>query len=204
MRSLPGSGLRAGTHPGRSECDMTRILAAFLALMLLSAVAASAYSGKNPTEFENFTLSGSLSQEQQNDLGVTSPFRVSEIGSELLLVEIFSMYCPICQMEAKYLNELSEQIKADGYGDRLKMLGIGTGNSQYEVDFFRDHYSVPFALLPDADFAVNKGLGEVGTPYFMLLRLGSDGQHEILYHHEGAIEDKQAFYQDILKAGGLK
>ncbi|MBU1611536.1 MAG: TlpA family protein disulfide reductase [Proteobacteria bacterium] len=176
-----------------------RFLAAlFFVIMLLPAVAAA-------REFPDFLLEGDIDQTQLDSLGVAQlPLHLSDIKAEYLLVEVFSMYCPICQGEAEHVNLLHELILGDGLNDRLKIVGIGTGNTPFEVQLFRDQYDIKFPLFHDEQFEVNTALGQVGTPHFVLLRnSGPDALEELLVE-EGVMDNLDAFYARILKAAGLK
>lgn len=132
-------------------------------------------------------------------------FEISQVKGDAVIIEIFSIYCPHCQREAFRVNELYEKIeknpKAKG---KLKLIGIGATNSQFEVDIFRSTYKVPFPLFSDGDGSIYKSLGEVMTPYFIGIRIKNDGTHEIFYSKVGGFGDAEEFLQLMLGSSGLK
>jgi peroxiredoxin len=115
------------------------------------------------------------------------------------------MYCPFCQKEAPLINELYELIQSKPVlKDKIKLIGIGAGNTQFEVDFFKSEYTIPFPLLPDESFSVHKAVGEVRTPYFFVLQVKPDGSNRIIYSKAGSIQDPQAFLELIVKKSVLE
>lgn len=143
----------------------------------------------------------------QKYLGLTEnkkTFHISEINAEVVLVEIFSMYCPYCQKDAPVVNELYDQIAQDkNLKDKVRLIGIGAGNSPFEVDFFRKTYNIHFPLFPDGDFSIHKRLGEVRTPYFIGVKIKKDGTHRIFHTQQGAIENAPKFLSLVLNKAGM-
>lgn len=132
-------------------------------------------------------------------------FEISQIKGDVVVIEIFSIYCPHCQREASRVNELYEKMEKDPHAKgKLKLMGIGATNSPFEVDIFRNTYKVPFPLFSDGDGSIHKSLGEVMTPYFIGMRIKNDGTHEIFYSKVGGFGDVEAFLQLMLESSGLK
>jgi len=132
-------------------------------------------------------------------------FEISEIKAEVVIIQIFSMYCPLCQREASRVNELYENIEKDPNNRRkFKLIGIGAGNSKFEVGIYMKTYEVPFPLFSDGDFSIHKSLGEVRTPYFIGVKINDDGSHEIFYSRVGGFEKVEKFLQLMLELSGLK
>lgn len=144
---------------------------------------------------------------QRSYLGLSGEglFNILQIKAEVLIIQIFSMYCPLCQREAPRVNELFENIEKDPKArGKLKLIGIGAGNSRFEVDIFQKTYEVPFPLFSDGDFSIHKSLGEVRTPYFIGVKINDEGSHEIFYSRVGGFEKAEEFLQMMFELSGLK
>jgi peroxiredoxin len=148
---------------------------------------------KNPEERNYLGLSGSGS------------FKIPQIKAKVVIIEIFSMYCPYCQKDAPGVNELFRLIETNpDIKNKIKLIGIGAGNSSYEVEVFKKTYTVPFPLFPDKDFTIHKVCGEVRTPYFMVVKINEDGTHQIVHNQLGNYPGAEPFLDLVLKASGLK
>jgi len=122
------------------------------------------------------------------------------IKGRLLLIEIFSMYCPHCQREAPDVNRLYQAIEAaPQLRGQVKMIGIGVGNSGFEVNHFRKHYQIEFPLFPDEDFKIHKDLGEVRTPFFIIGGLDPENRGKVLWTGAGKMGPQEAFLARLKK-----
>jgi len=133
-------------------------------------------------------------------LGLTNPaapFRVSQVRSGLLVVEIFDMYCIYCQRAAPEVNRLYREIERAGLTDRIKVVGVGRKNSEIEVEVFRERYDVPFPLFPDPSLSLTGALGarKAGTPHFVVLDLREAAI--VVDSHTGPFGDPKAFLHRI-------
>ncbi len=155
----------------------------------------------------NFSLPAPENPSHRSYLGLdtTGPFALNQIKAKILIIEIFSMYCPICQGEAADVNKLFELIQKDpALKDKVKLIGIGAGNSAYEVNFFKENYQIKFPLFSDGKFVIHKKIGEVGTPYFIGLIPDKKQDLEIFYSQSGKISDPKEFLEALIKASGEK
>lgn len=188
--------------------------AAFLILALAAApalaVEASEAPGAHPlapgTPFPDVSLLGDVSPQTAAYLGIKAGKHatpVNAVAAEVLVVEIFSMYCPFCQREAPNVNELHSLIDKRGLGNRIKIIGIGAGNSDVEVDIFRQKYAVPFPLFSDAAFDVHNQVGQVGTPFFYILKKKPRGGYVVLQASLGAFGAPADYLAAITRAAGL-
>ena len=151
-----------------------------------------AFELKIPAEEEHRTYLG-LEQE-------SGSFSVADIDADILLIELFSMYCPFCQEEAPLINELyelmNETVEA---GPRVKIIGIGASNSSFEVDHFRTTYKVQFPMFPDQDMAIYKALSGAGTPGFIGVRLADAAEPLIVLRQSGGFYSKEDFLAQLIE-----
>jgi thiol-disulfide isomerase/thioredoxin len=148
---------------------------------------------KNPTEKSYLGLSGD------------GLFKIPQIKANVVIVEIFSMYCPYCQKDAPGVNQLYNVIDNNpDLKNKIKLIGIGAGNSSYEVEVFKKTYTVPFPLFPDKDFTIHKACGDVRTPYFIVVKINNDGTHQIVHSQLGGYPGAEPFLELVLKSSGLK
>jgi peroxiredoxin len=104
-------------------------------------------------------------------------FTVNEIKADLILVEIMSVYCPSCQRQMRTYNKLFDLIENNPETKaRIKMIGIAVGNSDKEVENFREKYEVPFPIIPDPHFVTHKAIGGSRTPFAIYVRQDPSGR----------------------------
>ena len=148
---------------------------------------------EDPDEKEYLGLSGS------------GFFRIPQIKAKAVIIEIFSLYCPKCQKIAPEIDKLYYLIEsAPGLRNKIKLIGIGAGNSRYEVNVFKKTFDTPFPLFPDNDFTIHKALGDVRSPYFIVIKINKDGTHEVVHSELDSFEEARAFLESIIAASGLK
>ncbi len=132
-------------------------------------------------------------------------FQIQQIKAKAVIIEIFSMYCPYCQREAPNINRLYQRMESDpGLKGNVKIIGVGAGNSPFEVSIFKKKYQVVFPLFPDNDFAIHKRLGETRTPYFFVVTTGPGSAQKVIYSKLGGIKDLDSFLQAIRRRAGIK
>lgn len=190
---------------------MRRMLVLFLlgALCCAPVPARASGQGQDPhlSSLADLELPGPVSRAAAAYLGLeegAGGFRLSQAKADFLLLEVFSMYCPYCQAEAPNVNALFGLLRKSPAAGRIRMLGLGAGNTPFEVDFFRDKYQVAFPLLPDPDFACHKSLGGPGTPYFLLLKADGAGGFTVLHSRLGGFGDPAKFLDTLLGKAGLR
>ena len=152
-------------------------------------------------------LSSPKNPDDKIYLGVSGkgPFRVDQIKAEVVIIQILNHYCPTCQTTAKEMTELYQLIENNPtHRGKMKLIGIGAGNSLHEVEAFKETHNLPFPILPDKDFTIHKALGEVRTPHTIAVRIGAKSPYKVVYSQPGGFAEPDQFLELILNACGLK
>jgi len=134
-----------------------------------------------------------------------TPFKISEIDADILMIELFSMYCPYCQKAAPTINELYEKMEQIKRPDlKLVIIGIGANNTDLEVDTFRHGFDIVFPLFSDPDLSIYNALAGAGTPTFIGCKKEGDDKNLIFFRKSGGFKDPSGFLDDLINHSGLK
>ena len=148
------------------------------------------------------------SQEHREYLGINGvpgeEFQLTDIATDILLIELFSMYCPYCQAEAPLINEFYELASAREKEDglRIRVIGLGASNTQFEVEFFQDKYGVQFPVFPDEDLSLYKKFKGEGTPGFIGIVYQENGPPQIILRQSGGFETADEFLNRLVVQAG--
>jgi peroxiredoxin len=177
-------------------------------LLLLSTELAKAASP--PAKGDNLpeillAMPGEAVHRDYLGLSGKGQFQIPQIKADIVLVEIFSMYCPACQREAPRVNELYRLIEENPeVRGKVKLIGIGAGNTPFEVEVFRKKYDVPFPLFADGDYAIHKSIGEVRTPFFIGVKMTGTDAGKVFLARLGGFDKAGDFLASLLESSGLK
>jgi thiol-disulfide isomerase/thioredoxin len=141
-------------------------------------------------------------EEDRIYLGVagSGAFQVRDIQGKVLVIEIFSMYCPHCQREAPRVNTLYRVIgESADLKDKVKIIGIGAANSSFEINLFKNKYEVPFPLFPDKELKITNLLQVGETPTFIVIKTDT-GE---FYSKSGPFEEVQEFLRQMRRFSGF-
>lgn len=156
----------------------------------------------NKASFPIFELPIPQNNAHANYLGISGAgkFKITQIKSPLLIIEIFSRNCPHCQIATPLVHRLYLAIQArPDLKEKIKIIGIAANNDTNAVDLFRKSYNVPFPLFPDQHDAIIKKLGVVILPTFIGVKNNSDGTMEKFLFQSGEFSDGNSFLAEILE-----
>ena len=178
------------SYPG-----LLKVLAVIcIAGAILSGPASGGELPKKGDSLAAFELQSPEAEKDRVYLGITKPvFRLPDIRSKLLLLEIIGVYCPVCYRQAPIFNNLYNRIEKSGLKGKVKMLALAAGGNQMEIQYLNEQNQYRFPIASDPIFEVHKLLGEPRTPFTLLL----SPEGKVLYTHMGVIEDLDAFWKTI-------
>lgn len=183
------------------------ILTMMLVLIPMTALAASNMPPQVGGTLPDMKLLKPADSGELKYLGLSGSgtFLPDQVKAQVLIIQIFSMYCPYCQKDAPNVNRFFSLIENNpNLKGKIKIIGIGAGNSRFEVSTFKKKYKVEFPLVPDADFSLHKIVGEVRTPYFIVVKLNGSKKPEVVYSRLGAHENIEAFLAEVIKRGNVQ
>jgi peroxiredoxin len=155
----------------------------------------------NEAKLGQMQLPAPESAREKKYLGISADkqFTLSEIKAQGLIIEIFSMYCPICQAEAEKVNKLYGLIEKDPLlKGKVKVLGVGTGNTPFEVDVFRKKFGTQFPLFPDEGFVMQETSKDlIRTPTFLTVKIGKGNKPVVAGVHIGKIGNLKDFLKTV-------
>lgn len=148
-------------------------------------------------EFENLD---SAEDKEYLGLGRKGSFEIADIETDVVIIELFSMYCPHCQAEAPLTREIFNLIEEDtGLKGRFKIIGIGINNTEFEVEVFKEKYDIPFPLIPDIVNIVQGAIGKVYTPHYIVVVIEVDRTLRVVFSETGRLNDPKEFIDMIVE-----
>lgn len=125
-----------------------------IAILLLTLLSPALPANKPPEKGENLpvlNLPVPKNPTEKSYLGLSGDgfFKIPQIKARVVIVEIYSMYCPYCQKDAPGVNDLCQRIENNpDLKNKVKLIGIGAGNTPFEVETYRKTYRVPNRATP--------------------------------------------------------
>ncbi len=150
--------------------------------------------------FPRLKLEGLLTAAEKIYLGVpdSNRFGIEDIKAELIIIEFFNKYCAHCQQFAPILNELYFEIEQNPIlKNKVKLLGVGLGNSSKQIQIYQAEQHIPFPLMPDLDFKIHDELGRPKAPFTVIVKKTTDQNGTVSATYLGIAASKDEFLKAI-------
>lgn len=167
-----------------------------VAIVLIFAPISLANQPKPGQPLPAMTIPAPHNQDGKKALGLneaSSHFTVSDLKSDLVLIEVIGVYCPQCFKQAPEFNKLYTRLNRGKTKGRVAMFALAAGGTEPEIDQLIKSGQYTFPVISDMRYEVHKLMGEPKTPFTIICR--PDGT--ILYTHLGIITDIDSFYGEI-------
>lgn len=179
---------------------MKRVLTAVVLLAMVFA-AAHVWGAKKSQfrvdvdQLEKFPLSIPESPAERTYLGLSGPgsFVLPEVKARIVIVQILSMYCPVCQKDAPVINEVYEALESKpALKGKVKIIGVAAGNTPFEAGVFKKKFNVRFPVIADDDMQFQKiSQDRILTPTFIVLKVEKGKKLKVVKVHVGLIHKAQ-------------
>ncbi len=150
--------------------------------------------------FPSLAFFNDLKEEDRPYLGLSQAdsFHIQDIDADLVIIEFLNKYCFHCQVQAPIFARVHGALKTDPVlSDKVRMIGIGVGNSRHQMEKFRAEIGIQFPLVPDLDFAAYNAVGSPKTPFTVLLRRDGKGNRIVASVHRGVVYSDKDFLEEI-------
>jgi hypothetical protein len=126
-------------------------------------------------------------------------FTIKDLKAEVVLVEIFDVYCLPCQKQVPLYKQLFGMIQANpAVRDQIKMIAIATGNDEGEIKKFQDHFQLPYPIISDPKFALHEAVGGPPAPFAIIVRKDPGGKSALVAEtHLGLNTDMPGLFKKL-------
>lgn len=133
-------------------------------------------------------------------------FPLSAADTDILLVVLTDMYCRYCQDNTPALLELHECIRQHPQRDRIRMVALALGNSQFEANVLKEKYSLPFPVVADEADAFRDQLGRADLPAIYGIRRRDDGSLDAVTVVNGPLTERPELFlhRTLVRSGMMR
>ncbi len=155
-----------------------------------------------PEDLPDIKFANVTTREEKAYLGIAKKgdFSLSEINTDVLLLEFINVACPACQKQAPVLRRLYEKVRRrQDLRERIKFLAVAAGNNAQEAARFKADNGLPYPLLPDPLFTTYDAVGSPGgLPFLLLITLHPEGGgRHLAKGHVGLVGDENELLREI-------
>jgi peroxiredoxin len=134
-------------------------------------------------------------------LGISAgdQFKVKDLKAEVILVEIFDVYCLPCQKQAPLYKKLFGMIQSNPAArDQIKMIGIAVGNDESEIKKFQEHFQIPYPIISDPKLILHEAVGGPPAPFAIIVRKEPGGKSALVADtHLGLNNDMPGLFKQM-------
>src|SRR6266508_1000893 len=139
-------------------------------------------------------------ESERKYLGLSSTierFSLDNVQADVLVLDFFDMYCHVCQARAPHMNDFYKLLQSRGLDSRVRVLGVGVGDTPKEVTVFKEKFGLPFPVFPDRAGSFTKQFGKIRVPNVIVLKRRL-GHFEVVYQESSLPDNPEQFLAKVL------
>ncbi|HSB06234.1 MAG TPA: hypothetical protein VLK23_13670 [Thermodesulfobacteriota bacterium] len=143
---------------------------------------------RSGTLFPHLTFPNRFKAEEKRYLGVgeKAVLSLANIQADVLVIQFLNTNCVYCIKSVSSLNEIFETIEQEqNLSKRIKIIGIGAGDTPVEVATFKEQHAVLYPIIPDTEFKAYKAVKEPTVPFIVITRRDRQGKWVVATVHVG-------------------
>jgi peroxiredoxin len=135
--------------------------------------------------------------------GTAERFSLDNVQADILVLDFFDMYCHVCQARAGHMNDFYKLVQSRGLSGRVRVLGIGVGDTPKEVTVFKEKFGLPFPVFPDRTGSFSRQFGKIRVPNIIVLKRRV-GHFEVVYQESSLPDNAEQFLSKVLSYATMK
>jgi len=191
---------------------MRPVVAGFFAIIFIGAIATDAFSVKGDVSelkpllkagdaFPDLPIKTPENPKDINYLGIQKGqnFKLKDIKADLVMVEVMSVFCGVCQKIAPVFNKVFSMVESNSETKgRIKMVAISMGDMASDIKVFRNHFKIKYPIVPDTELVLHKSIGNKYTPFTIFVRQLPSGQAGLVVKtHETPVDNPEKIFKEM-------
>jgi peroxiredoxin len=192
----------------RSSASVIRHSALIISLVFVGLLLRSGECASPPPTpaAADTRLPAPQSEAERKYLGLSPTverFSLDNVQADILVLDFFDMYCHVCQSRARHMNEFYKLVESRGLSGRVRILGIGVGDTPKEVTVFKEKFGLPFPVFPDRTGSFSRQFGKIRVPNIIVLKRRV-GHFEVVYQESSLPDNPEQFLSKVLSYATTK
>ncbi len=138
--------------------------------------------------FPCLSFPNALAVEEKRYLGIgeKETFSLANIEANVLVINFLDTNCVYCIKSLSAFKEVFQKVEQDqDLRNRIKILGIGAGDTPAEIAALNEKYKIPYPIIPATEFEANRTVNEPTVPFVVVTRRDQQGEWVVATVHVG-------------------
>src|SRR6266496_5283051 len=184
----------------RSTASAVRHSSFVISMLFFGILVRYGECGSPPPALADNRLPAPQTESERKYLGLSSTlerFSLDNVQADILILDFFDMYCHVCQARAPHMNEFYQLVQSRGLSGRVRVLGVGVGDTPKEVTVFKEKFGLPFPVFPDRTGSFSRQFGKIKVPNVIVFKKRL-GHFEVVYQDASLPDNPEHFLATVL------